>query len=429
MTSEHISSGKMLQHYRLVEPIGKGAMGEVWKAVDTTLDREVALKILPEPFAADTERLDRFEREAKLLASVNHPNIAEIYGLHNVEQVRFLTMELLAGEDLAERLDRGPLHVDDALSIAGQVAEALEAAHDAGVVHRDLKPANVVISPDDKVKVLDFGLAKTMSSSSASRLSGSSGSSHAHPTVTSGGTEAGTIMGTAAYMSPEQARGRDADQRADIWAFGVMLFELLTGERPFRGETTSDTLAAVLREDPDWSALPTGTPPAVRRLLQRCLAKDKRKRLHHMADARLELLETDTAEDAHTPSRSSLPAWAWGLIVVLATAAALFVGSRLRSTDTTFAELPQRKYAITLPQLSEKDWSRPVISPDGKRLAYRIKGRLMIRDLDALEDRVVTGGEGGNAPFWSDERRLEPPGPDRHLDLAGRDLRSAGPGG
>ncbi len=394
-----ITSGQMLLHYHLVEPIGKGGMGDVWKAVDTTLDRDVALKILPEPFASDAERLGRFEREARLLASINHPHIAAIYGLHDAQGVRFLAMELLAGENLAERLARGPLPVEDALAIAGQIAEALEAAHNAGVVHRDLKPANVMIGPDDKVKVLDFGLAKTFTSSPSPRPAGQPQS---HPTVTSGGTEAGAIMGTAAYMSPEQARGRDADQRADIWAFGVLPYELLTGERPFRGTTNSDTLAALLREEPDWSALPAGTTPAVRRLLHRCLAKDRRQRLHHMADARLELLETDIPEDLRTPSRSPLPVWAWGLIVIVA-AAVLFVGNLLRGTDTTVADIPHRQYVITLPglTLSESEWTRPVLSPDGNRLAYRIKNRLMIRNLGDLNDRTVTGGEGGSTPFWS----------------------------
>jgi len=395
------TSGQLLSHFRLIEPIGKGGMGEVWKVVDTTLDREVAVKILPEPFATDTERLGRFEREAKLLASINHPNIAAIYGLHSAEGVRFLSMELLGGEDLAVRLTRGPLPIAEALSVAGQVVDALEAAHDNGVIHRDLKPANVVISNDHMVKVLDFGLAKTLDSAPAS---GPLDPPHSRPTMTSAGTEAGAIMGTAAYMSPEQARGRSADQRADIWAFGALLYELLTGKQPFQGETPSDTMAAVLREEPDWSALPTETPPAIRRLLHRCLTKDRRKRLHHIADARLELLETGDETEAVIPARSALPAWVWGLIVILATAtAALFVGSRLRGADTTIAEIPHRQYEITLPglSLSQSSWTRPALSPDGKRLAYRIKNNLMIRDLDSLEDRQVIGGERSTVPFWS----------------------------
>jgi len=395
-----ITAGQLLLHYRIIEPIGAGGMGEVWKAVDTTLDREVAVKILPAPFAADTDRLARFEREAKLLASINHPNIAAIYGLHTADGVRFLSMELLAGEDLGERLARGPLPLADAMKVAGQVADALEAAHDNGVVHRDLKPANVVIGNEDTVKVLDFGLAKTLDSTPAS---GSADPPQSRPTVTSAGTEAGAIMGTAAYMSPEQARGRSADQRADIWAFGALLYQLLTGKQPFQGETPSDTMAAVLRAEPDWSALPTDTPPAIRRLLQRCLTKDRRQRLHHIADARLELLETETQDEVVIPERSVLPVWTWGLIVILATAAALFVGTRFPGTDTTVADIPHRQYDITLPglSLSEHSWTRPALSPDGKRLAYRINNQLMIRDLDILEDRAVTGGKRGSVPFWS----------------------------
>ncbi|MCI0567843.1 MAG: serine/threonine protein kinase, partial [Acidobacteria bacterium] len=277
-------SGQMFAHYRLDEKIGEGGMGVVWKAIDTTLGRPVAIKILPEIFSEDPERLARFEREAKLLASLNHPNIAVIHGLHQAEGVHFLAMELVQGEDLAQRLQRGVMPVEEAIGVARQLAEALEAAHESGVVHRDLKPANIQITPDGQVKVLDFGLAKAFESDSAS------GSPSLSPTVTSAGTRAGLILGTAAYMSPEQARGRSVDRRADIWAFGCVLLEMLTARQTFGGETITDSMAAVLRAEPDWKALPPDTSPALRRLLRRCLAKDPKQRLRDIGEARI-LLE------------------------------------------------------------------------------------------------------------------------------------------
>ena len=266
-------------------------MGIVWKAVDTTLDREVAIKILPDAFAKNAERLARFEREAKLLASLNHPNLATVFGVHQTDASsgsrRFLAMELIPGEDLAERLKRGRLSVDEAVGIAHQITEALEAAHARGVVHRDLKPANIRVTTDGTVKILDFGLAKAISPSEAA-FDGEAG-----PTMTSAGSVAGMLLGTAAYMSPEQARGQDVDERSDIWSFGCVLWECLTGQMLFGGKTASDSIGAVLHTDPDWSRLPEDTPPQVRRLLQRSLAKDARSRLHHIADARIELDETD----------------------------------------------------------------------------------------------------------------------------------------
>ncbi len=287
-----------LLHYRLLSQIGEGGMGVVWKAQDTTLDRDVAIKILPEQFAADPERLARFEREAKLLASLNHPNIAAVYGLHEAEGVRFLVMELVGGEDLSQRLSRGAMAVEDSLAAAGQIGLALEAAHTAGVIHRDLKPANVRINPDGNIKVLDFGLAKAMDPSPAER----SHDPNLSPTITSAGTVAGVLLGTAAYMSPEQARGQTADHRADIWGFGCLLFEMLTGKRPFAGDTLSDTLASVLKTDPDWSLLPDGTSEPVRRMLRRCLAKDRKQRLHHIADARIEMDSSDPVDPSENSS-------------------------------------------------------------------------------------------------------------------------------
>jgi len=270
-----LTPGASLLHYRLVDKIGQGGMGEVWRALDTTLDREVAVKLLPPALGADPERLARFEREAKLLASLNHPGIAVLHGLHEHEGLRFLTMELVPGEDLAQRLQRGPVPIEETLAFARCIAEALEAAHERGVVHRDLKPANVRVTPDGDVKVLDFGLAKVSEPDPAS----GSQSPSMSPTLTSAGTAHGVILGTASYMSPEQARGRPVDRRADIWAFGCVIHELLTGRRAFEGETVSDTLAEILKTDPDLDDLPAETPVRLRRLIERCTRKDPRNRL------------------------------------------------------------------------------------------------------------------------------------------------------
>jgi serine/threonine-protein kinase len=275
--------GQMLSHYRLVEKLGEGGMGEVWRAVDTTLDRDVAIKILPEHFSRDPERLGRFEREAKLLAALNHRNIATIYGLDEADGIRFLVMELVEGEDLARRLVRGPLRVDEAIDVCHQLARALEAAHEKGVLHRDLKPANIQVTHEGRVKVLDFGLAK------AFEVESSDTDPTMSPTLTSVGTRAGVILGTAAYMSPEQARGKAMDKRTDIWSFGCVLYECLVGRSAFHGETVSDTLASILKTEPNWAALPEQTPPRVCELLQRCLEKDVRNRLRDVGDARLEL--------------------------------------------------------------------------------------------------------------------------------------------
>jgi len=286
-------SGQGLLHYRFVEKIGEGGMGVVWKAVDTTLDREVAIKILPDAFAADPERLARFEREAKLLASLNHPGLASVFGVHDSDLTRFIAMELVPGEDLAQRLDRGPLPVDEALDIARQIAEALEAAHERGVIHRDLKPANIKVSSGGRVKILDFGLAKTLAPSP-----GPDGNLTSSPTKTSAGTVVGTILGTAAYMSPEQARGQAINQRSDIWSFACVVWECLTGQVLFGGATVSDSIGAILHSEPEWSLLPEETPVCVRRMLRRCLAKDARNRLHNIADARIELEDTDPSPPA-----------------------------------------------------------------------------------------------------------------------------------
>jgi Tol biopolymer transport system component len=283
-----IEAGQSLLHYRLVEKIGEGGMGVVWKAVDTTLDREVAIKILPDAFADDAERLARFEREAKLLASLNHPNLATVFGVHDSKGTHFLAMELVPGEDLAQRLRRGRLPVNEAIGIVRQVAEALEAAHERGVIHRDLKPANIRVTTVGAVKVLDFGLAKSTVPDGAPGTDPS-----LSPTITSVGSVAGVLLGTAAYMSPEQARGQSVDERTDIWSFGCVLWECLTGQILFGGATASDSIGAILQIEPDWGRVPKSTPPAVRRLLRRCLANDPRNRLHHTSDARIELDDTE----------------------------------------------------------------------------------------------------------------------------------------
>src|SRR5512135_3237755 len=281
-----VEVGRRLGPYEIVSPLGRGGMGEVWRAKDTRLGREVALKFLPADFAADPERHARFEREAKLLASLNHPHIAVLYGLEHLDGQHALAMELVEGEGLDERIACGPVPVEEALPIAQQIADALEAAHEKGIVHRDLKPANVKVRPDGTVKVLDFGLAKAWEEPGASSDLAYS------PTITGHHTRAGVIVGTAAYMSPEQARGKPVDKRADVWAFGVVLFEMLTGKRLFQGETVSDTLAAVLREPVDFAQLPPSTPPSVRVLVERCLERDPKQRLQAIGDSRIALERT-----------------------------------------------------------------------------------------------------------------------------------------
>jgi Tol biopolymer transport system component len=331
-----IVPGTRLGPYEIVAPIGAGGMGEVWRARDTTLDREVALKFLPAEVSGDAERMARFEREAKVLAALNHPAIAAIYGFHAEAGHRFLAMELVPGVDLAERLRSGRLPVREAIDVAAQIADALEAAHERGIVHRDLKPANVKLAPDGTVKVLDFGLAKALDAVGGPEAGRDASMS---PTITSLGTVSGVILGTAAYMSPEAARGRAVDKRADVWAFGCVLYEMLTGTLAFAGETVSDTMAAVLTRDPDWSALPAETPRGVRELLARCLHKDPRERLRDIGDGRIALREATRqdrpAEAGTTAARPASLAWVYGAIGLVAVAAAiggLIAGKR--SIDT-----------------------------------------------------------------------------------------------
>ena len=389
--------GRTLSHFEILDELGRGAMGVVYRARDTKLNRDVAIKVLPEDFAGDEERLARFRREAQLLASLNHPNIAAIYGLEESDGVHYLTLELVPGETLAERLARGRLSVEEALRIARQIVEALEEAHEKGVIHRDLKPANVKLTEDGKVKVLDFGVAKAFSGAAADVDSSQS------PTLTRDGTRAGVIMGTAAYMSPEQARGKTVDKRSDIFSFGSVLYEILAGRKAFAGGDVSEILAAVIKTEPDTSALPVDLDPRLRRLLERCLNKDPRERLRDIGDARLEIEDSRTRPDVDAPVstwRRSLP---WALAAMMAIAA--FASWRRPSSDGSRTAQLQ----IVLPPgvLLAVDTEHPVLalSPNGARLVFVGEEdgvrRLYIRDLAESEAQVIAGTEDAASPFFS----------------------------
>ena len=387
-----------IAHYRIVAKLGEGGMGEVWRATDTKLGRDVAIKLLPEAFAADPDRMARFEREAKVLASLNHPQIAAIYGVEE----RALVMELVEGPTLAERIRAEKLTVEEALGIARQIAEALEYAHERGVIHRDLKPANIKITPEGRVKVLDFGLAKAMSGESAAAAQ----RPEVSPTLTMRATMAGVIIGTAAYMSPEQARGQDADKRADIWSFGVLLYEMLTGRMLFDAPTISDSLAAVLRAELDWSVLPAELPENVRTMLRRCLERDPKKRLRDIGDARLEL-EQPVAQPAVMPAaRTRTALVAWIVAGAMAVAAAAITTIHFREAPP---EVPLMRFDI----LAEKSGGFAAwlsLSPDGKQLAFTASGgdgtsRVWLRPLDGLQARPLAGTDGTVTFFWSPDSR------------------------
>lgn len=416
--------GTRLGPYTIEAPIGAGGMGEVYRARDTKLNRDVAIKVLPELFAQDRERLMRFEREAQTLASLNHPNVAQVHGVF--EDPAALVMELVDGEDLADRLLRGPMPLDEALPIAKQIAEALEAAHDAGIIHRDLKPANIKVRPDGAVKVLDFGLAKAMDPpSSVAQAIRPAGAMENSPTFTSpvrlrqgygeAGTEMGIVLGTAPYMAPEQAKGKPVDRRADLWALGCVLFEMLAGRRAFPGDDVTETLATILKSDPDWTQLPVDTPPPIRRLLRRCLQKDPRLRLRDAGSAALEIREALDGVDvgdsisarsgtATTPgrNRTALMATVAMLTLVLA---GVWSWGLLRPSA-----VPREVDKLTVALQSRDELPRSAghilaVSPDGRSLAYTVlrdRQRVILRrSLDDFDSAPIAGTEEARDPFFS----------------------------
>jgi len=414
-----LTTGTKLGAYNILAPIGAGGMGEVYRARDTKLNRDVALKVLPSVFASDAERMARFQREAQVLASLNHPNIAAIHGLEESSGVRALVMELVEGPTLAERTAQGPILLEEALAMARQIAEGLEYAHEKGVVHRDLKPANVKITPEGVVKVLDFGLAKA-----AEQIAPSADPSNS-PTLTLAATQAGVILGTAAYMSPEQARGKRVDKRADIWAFGVVLYEMLTGKHVFEGETTSDTLAAVIKSEPNWEVLPANIPGSIRKLLRRCLEKDTKLRLRDIGEARIAIDEylADPASAANggvlgfpagvhrAPLKRERLTWAALLaVLLLATIASTVAYFKL-------ARAPERTIIAEILPLENTQFNftgatggPPALSPDGRTVAFSAtdasgKKMLWTRFLDSSASQPLAGTEGAASPFWSADSR------------------------
>ena len=396
--------GRTLAHYEVLEKIGQGGMGEVYRARDTKLGREVALKVLPASFAENPERLARFEHEAKLLASLNHPHIATLYDLEDEDGVRFLTMELVDGETLAERIARGPIAFSEAVALFVQIAEGLEAAHKKGVVHRDLKPANIKITSEGVVKILDFGLAKALQSEEIDRQAPASES----PTMTKG-TALGVILGTAPYMSPEQARGKPIDKRTDVWSFGCCLYEALTGSPAFGGETVSDTIAKLLEREPVWEALPETTPVALRTLLKRCLRKDPPKRLHDIADARIELEEIEISPRATSQSAAAPPQGKAMLAVTLVVGMVLGVAllSLVGSGEIEDARVVRSVVPLDpATGLTLRHTSPAVaLSPDGRRVAFvggsSSSRRLYVRALSEPAAHVVDGTLGAEMPFFS----------------------------
>ena len=392
-----LDAGTRLGPYEVISALGAGGMGEVYRARDTRLERDVALKVLPEAFAQDTERMQRFQREAQVLASLNHPHIAAIYGLEHQGKIQALAMELVEGPTLAERIRDHAMPLEEALPIAKQIAEALEYAHERGIVHRDLKPANVIVTADGKTKVLDFGLAKALGDDVSVQ-----DASHS-PTLYMAATKAGIILGTAAYMSPEQARGKPVDRRSDIWSLGVVLCEMISGKQIFGGETASDSMAAVITREPDWNELPAGVPPRIRDLLRRCLTKDPRRRLQAIGEARI-LIEDElsgapavrTTAAAVTPQKKAWVALCVAVVITAVVTAALFLLIRPHPPAPVV-----RKFAIPVPDLMLGIQSPPVLSPDGKRIAYVAGTGLWIRDLDRFQAREIVTGVSPHYPMWS----------------------------
>jgi len=409
-----IETGSRLGPYEIVGPLGAGGMGEVYRAKDTRLGRDVAIKALPDEFSRDPERLARFEREARLMASLQHTNIAGIHGLEVVEDHRYLVLEYVEGETLAARIRRGAIPVDETIDIARAIAAALEAAHESGIVHRDLKPGNVMLTQAGEVKVLDFGLAKGGEGAG----SGSSSELSASPTRTYAATEVGVILGTAAYMSPEQARGKTVDRRTDIWSFGCLTFECLTGRQAFAGETVSDIVANILQSEPAWSTLPAGTPERLRGLLRRCLEKDARRRQRDIGDARIELEDLLTLREsqrvAQPASASRGPAtaglWVGGFLAAAAVAAITwFAAGKWHAVPP----LQPVRFEINAPKGHEfpPDAACVSLSPDGKTLAMIVVDSsytpsVWVRSLDALKPRELPGTENTTTMFWSPDSRV-----------------------
>ena len=419
-----LAVGTRLGHYEVLHAIGAGGTGEVYRARDARLNRDVALKVLLEVHALDPDRLVRFEREAQLLASLNHPNIAAIHGLEEgpleggqpgyneaTRTVRALVLEFVEGPTLAERIAERPILLDEALPIARQIVDALDAAHEHGIIHRDLKPANIKVRADGTVKVLDFGLAKLLAPPAPDDRVRQPDLT-ASPTITSPGmmTGAGVVLGTAPYMSPEQAKGQAVDKRSDIWAFGCVLFEMLTGRRAFGGDDASDTLASVLKADPVWRLLPADTPPAIRKLLRRCLAKERRDRLADVSDARLEISQALSTGEVTVDDAPGEPLHFWQrpLAAVVAAAflfAALGLTAWLLARQSAPTVRPPTRFAISMPNDVVVTNSGLALSPDGRQLVFSgavgTLNQLYRRTLDQLEAVPIPGTEGGRAPFFS----------------------------
>ena len=436
-----LDPGSTLGSYEIVAPLGAGGMGEVYRARDARLEREVAIKVLPEGFSENEERVARFEREAKALAALNHPNVATIFGFEQEGDRHFLVMELVEGEDLAERIARGPVPVEEAIPLFLQIAEGLEAAHERGIVHRDLKPANVKIGVDGRVKILDFGLARAMEPSGASGDPDLTQS----PTMTAAATMRGEILGTAAYMAPEQASGRAVDKRADIWAFGCCLYEALTAERPFAGADFPEILASILRDEPELAALPEEAPAAVRRILGRCLEKSPRERFRDIGDVRFELAHAGDApvEEARAASGATRAGrWPWlgaGLAVgSLVTLAFTLLGGGNEPPDA--APGPSLRTEIVVPETASLslgiiqgfDPVRLALSPDGTQLVFvgqqGAESWLYHRDLSAFgEPSRIPGSEGATFAVFSPDGRsigfLANDAKVRRMSLDGDDLR------
>jgi len=420
-----LTGGTKVAGYAIERELGRGGMGVVYLATDSRLDRQVAIKALPADLAADPDRLARFQREAKVLASLNHPNIAAIHGLEEVDGHRYLVLEYIEGETLAERLKRGPIPIEEALPLVRQMAEALEVAHEKGVIHRDLKPGNVMVTPDGAAKVLDFGLARTADGNpSSSSYTAAVANS---PTVTSpmpvhSPTVAGVIMGTAGYMSPEQARGKPVDKRSDIFSFGCVLYEVLTGAQPFQGETVTDSLGAILHREPEWSLLPPATPARIRELLANCLAKDRRQRLHDMGDARLDLERaisgrewTSVGESSLAGGKSRLALGGIGLaVVVLAAAAGWLLASKFTSPAL---QAPAQTFHLSTPTPAKPELRNVAgIAPDARFVVYtawtdpqadsvKPQGVLVVRRLDREETKIIEGTEGAMEAALSPDGR------------------------